>query len=342
MADYEPQYHRLDQLMRWGAAISWLVEQDKPLLPTPAADGAKSDWRFDEWLSAQPDLTWRYDLPFVQVDGVDTETVLRLYSQSFDECGSAWVTSGGISNPSLHRMRELADQPLDLPVSVARAGLSTTGTEYDTGLDAGKIATLDGITRELKPIDTGTATVSLEAPGRKVWSFGDQKVDVSQEAERTLQASLSDADDGLTWGVRVEDQELGEVSVRSQDGVAEIDWQPGPLAAVKPVLDRLQDLLLEMPLADALAAAFAPEDVFDGENGYVVRVAGASDASGEVASGEATAIADGATWLAIGEPSTADEGGLQFRLAKPVENPDTGRSDITWYSVRFAQTPVVE
>ncbi len=119
MADYEPQYHRLDQLMRWSAAIAWLVEQDDALLPLASVTPAQN-WRFGDWLQAHSELTWQYDVPFVDVPDQPTESVLRLFSQPYEQCGSSWVSSGGISDPSMARVAEIADLRPVLPQPVAR------------------------------------------------------------------------------------------------------------------------------------------------------------------------------------------------------------------------------
>src|SRR5690606_9142462 len=120
----------LDQLMRWGASLAWLVEQDEVLLPTVPEEEIKAAWHFGAWLKAHPELTWQYAVPFIKVPNQPTESVLRLFSLPHELCGQIWVSSGGISNPSLGRVAEIAEARPELPAPVARAGLDAAQTDF--------------------------------------------------------------------------------------------------------------------------------------------------------------------------------------------------------------------
>ena len=325
IADYEPQYHRLDQLMRWGAAIAWLVDQGNALLPLSSVTPA-DDWLFDDWLAANPQLTWQVDLPFVDAPAQSTETVLRLFSPPFDQCGKSWVASGGISNPSMRRVAEIAELRPELPKSLARAGLSSAETDFSTARSAGVIAGLDGIRRTLAPVEPKLAQINVEAKGRKVWSLGEVKVAMPETATRRLDVALSALDGDVQWRMDVQDVPLGELIVKAADGSASVTWRQGPLADLKPMLEQLQDLLLELPLADAL------ELVFD---------AGATqvDALGDrrfVQLGDDEEGATNQQWLAISAEPPADPETLSFRLAVPDGQDEAG---LTWRYAYLTEAP---
>jgi len=311
--------------MRWGAAIAWLVDQGNALLPLSSVTPA-DDWLFDDWLAANPQLTWQVDLPFVDAPAQSTETVLRLFSPPFDQCGKSWVASGGISNPSMRRVAEIAELRPELPKSLARAGLSSAETDFSTARSAGVIAGLDGIRRTLAPVEPKLAQINVEAKGRKVWSLGEVKVAMPETATRRLDVALSALDGDVQWRMDVQDVPLGELIVKAADGSASVTWRQGPLADLKPMLEQLQDLLLELPLADAL------ELVFD---------AGATqvDALGErrfVLLGDDEEGATNQQWLAISAEPPADPETLSFRLAVPDGQDEAG---LTWRYAYLTEAP---
>jgi len=324
MADYEPQYHRLDQLMRWGAAIAWLVEQDAALLPVSSVIPS-DDWLFGDWTRANPQLTWQFDVPFVDAPGQTTETLLRLFSQPFEQCGSSWVASGGISNPSMGRVAEIAELRPELPKPVSRAGLSRVDTEYSVARASGVIASLDGIRRTLAPVEPQLAQIHVEAQGRKVWSLGEVKVAMPETATRRLSLALSQAGDEVHWRLDVQDVPLGELAVATDGETASVAWRQGPLADLKVALEKTQELLLEMPIAGALETVFSANRVqYDSARGeYLVQLGGEESRE------------DAAQWLVVATAAPSNPDMLSFRLAVPPSEDDPG-AGLTWYYASFA------
>lgn len=312
MADYEPQYHRLDQLMRWGAALAWLVDRNEVLLPTVSMDKIEEGWRFDAWLEAHPELTWQYDVPFVDVPEQPTESVLRLFSLPHEQCGKSWVSSGGISNPSMGRIAEIAGARPELPQPLARAGMDAAATDYSTRSMAGTIASLDGIRRTLEPIVEEEAVIDVVANGRKVWSLGNVKLALPETTERRLKTAIAEREQAIAWQLDVQGVRLGEIHTSVDGTKATIHWEEGPLARVQPLLDQLQDLLLE----------YAPEVALEMLTGDA-----STDSDAETYYVPVNAEGEEPQWLVISDIPPSSEESLSFRLAKP----DASTATITWY-----------
>lgn len=256
MADYEPQYHRLDQLMRWGTAIAWLVDQKSVLLPEIPDDQIKDDWRFGDWLAAHPDLKWKFDIPFVEPPDEPTEAVLTLFSRWVEDCGTTWTFSGGISNPALKRISQIKGlQPRGLDPRLLRAGLSNEGTTYLATNKAGVIADLNDVTRTLNPIKDDFTTILTTAPGRKVLSWGPLKISLPETTPRTFSLDFSFQGGGVSQKVKMYGLEVGDFSVATKEAtVATVSWQPKLLDRVSSMADTIQGFLARpnQTLADAV------------------------------------------------------------------------------------------
>jgi hypothetical protein len=252
MADYEPQYHRLDQLMRWGAAIAWLVAQGQDkLLPEVSEDQIRQDWRFGDWLAAHPQLKWQFDIPFIAPPNEKTEALLMLYSAASEDCGMLRYWSGGISNPSISRIRELQQRRPHLDPAVARGGQTTDSTNL-VGR-SGTVATVDGTKRTFDPIVGDTASVKVEAKGRKVWPLGPIKILRDEQQSRQISLVLSADTDHFSQRVSVQRFDVGEVSATPGDSAIIISFKPGPIERARRVLQTIQKLLPDHSLPDAIA-----------------------------------------------------------------------------------------
>lgn len=243
MADFEPQYHRLDQLMRWGAAIAWLISFDEVGLPELEAE-VPADLKFDEWYPEQVDLKWNYDIPFVNASlGEPTETLLTLYSELYESCNSTWQISGGVSNPSIRDiLRRVVDAPV-LPSAVGRGGLSAGATDFVA--DAGIIGKLDNKVRYVFPdVSEGLlASVEAIADGRKVWSTGATRILQGDSVPREFTFDFSSNAGTASQRISVYGSELGEFNVNATSTSASVSWQPGVFDRIGRVSTSIQDAL---------------------------------------------------------------------------------------------------
>jgi hypothetical protein len=102
VARFEPEYERLNEIMKWSLLISWLNEkgQDQALgfLAGVAVDHSR--W-FPDWVRARPDLRFhRWDaITFHQpgYKGSTTEALPMLDSEEYEQFGEVHTLSGGVS-----------------------------------------------------------------------------------------------------------------------------------------------------------------------------------------------------------------------------------------------------
>jgi len=260
MADYEPQYHRLDQLMRWSAAIAWLVNQNEILLPEAPANTIKNDWQFGDWLNEHPELKWRLDIPFVKPPGETTEALLVLYSKTYTNCGKEWINYGGISNAALKRMAEmlrLSATPGELG-PVARTGINSLETVVNPTTGTGKIVNLSGtITRNIDDVIGNATKVDVVTEGRKVWSFGPFKANINETTPRRVSLGLSANPGVINQKIAIQGIEVGEISVQAGGTVATVTWQPGIVDRFRAMVHSVQEVLArpQVTLAEAATSA---------------------------------------------------------------------------------------
>ena len=253
VADYEPQYHRLDQLMRWSAAIAWLSEQDGAALPEVAETAIRRDRRFDTWLAAHDELKAQMDLPWVHPAGQATEALLTLHSQPYDRCARSWVISGGISNPTLPVIDKLRQMRPAIPGPLLRSSSMRIGTDYMPDVEAGTIAALNDVERKLGAPSADTLRIDTSSPGRKVWSFGDVKVNVGERVRRRAELQLAAGGDRLRAALSVQDVALADVDITATPTQASVAVTPQTLVELYPTLDGLQERLLTEPWSAAVA-----------------------------------------------------------------------------------------
>ncbi len=207
--------------------------------------------------------------------------------------------------------------------------MSSAETDYSAAKAAGVITSLDGVRRSLSPIETQRAQIDVEAKGRKVWSLGDVKVAMPETATRRLGVALSEAEGALHWQMDVQDVRLGELAVKTDGQTASIIWTRGPLADLKPKLDRLQELLLEFPVEEALSQVFETVVDVGDANGEVYAVPLANHEDGDDETNE--------QWLVLSTtPPAADA--LSFRLAIPQAAGDL-EAGLTWIYATITDTP---
>jgi hypothetical protein len=116
VAEWEPQYELLNQLVKWT-----LVQRMAQAAPTNClsflsqASAGRTE-RFDHWLARQKDVRWQGPLPAVNKQHEKTECLNLFKSAWFSRCGNLAMLSGGVGLPtreeySSRRVRAFDTQP---------------------------------------------------------------------------------------------------------------------------------------------------------------------------------------------------------------------------------------
>lgn len=184
VADYEPQYRRLDELMRWSGALEWLTLANREL---PSAGAAVDPGlTFASWYAGHPELRERAPLTFVRPPSATQEAVLTVPSRAFTDCAPKEI-SGGVSLADAGvRFGELPG-PVALPGGLSRAApLDRTRTSVDPA-GVGEITRADsGISYQLRR-GPGTAEVETSGPPSQAVRIGDGRLVTDGGRAQSLQ-----------------------------------------------------------------------------------------------------------------------------------------------------------
>ena len=123
VARYEPQYERLNQIMKWSLLISWLNESGRGnRLGFLQEVSVKRDYWFPDWVKAQGDrLKFQYweQIGFFErgYKGTKTEAMPLLYSEDFNLFGEPGYFYGGVSLADKKLFKTLIPLPTKSKIS---------------------------------------------------------------------------------------------------------------------------------------------------------------------------------------------------------------------------------
>ncbi|TDD93942.1 hypothetical protein E1298_07950 [Actinomadura rubrisoli] len=247
IADYDPQFARLDQIMRWSAALEWLsTRSDSPRLPGLDDRDVRDDLRFKEWYQRHSELRERGDLTFVP--GA-RETVITGLSKAHEYCGQMIVKGGVSLADTVHHMDEGTWRPGAVPEADRRAGLYDPSSRLDSD-GKGKISQvwLDGegqvvehLDRQYSTAENGVSVIETTGKRRPSGSFGKLKVWRGKSAKRSLRIERGAKDGFITESVALEGREWGRLEADATGGRVLLRWVRGLLERARLALQSTQD-----------------------------------------------------------------------------------------------------
>ncbi|MEY9859669.1 hypothetical protein ABH935_005302 [Catenulispora sp. GAS73] len=249
--DYEPQYQRLDQIMRWSGALEWLTHQGTALLPTEAQSPAPVS--FKDWYAAHNDLKERAPIDFVTPPSAlsrhqnQEEALIVNPSRDYQDCGFVEI-EGGVSLSDLYDRTNGQNYRPDLPTSVTRAGLFDAKSTYDDTSGTGEISRLsiDDSGKVSERVDRtlstngDTATVDIKATGRKVVPMGDVKVWRSSDANRELTYSVEATGHTVDENLTYQGKDFGSLDTTDTANIVTVKWRSGVVDRVRQALSSVQ------------------------------------------------------------------------------------------------------
>ncbi|MGH3916054.1 MAG: hypothetical protein ACRDTC_21990 [Pseudonocardiaceae bacterium] len=251
VADYEPQYQRLDQIMRWSAALEWLISRTDKELPQLSDTQIRSDLRFQDWYAQHSELRERSQIEFVAPPSAAQEAVLFKPSASYDSCGYR-ALSGGVSLSDLIQRQGDRTVRAELPAPVRRAGPVDPASTFDPQTGTGAITRLsieengqiaDRLTRTFSSMPDGSARIAVDAGGTRVSQFGKLKIRRAETARRQIEVDLV-ADRGqVSQRVDFQGQDMGALVARKEADTVTVQWHSGWVDRFRRALEPLQDRL---------------------------------------------------------------------------------------------------
>jgi hypothetical protein len=342
IADYEPQYQRLDQIMRWSGALDWLVSHTQAKLPQLDDAAIRSDLQFKDWYAQHDQLRERSPIDFVTPPSAQDEAIRPKPSDVFQDCGFLAV-SGGVSLGDVNQRKGDRSFHADLPEPVRRTGLVDEGSRFDpaTGVGLIKQVSIDGsgnvidsIQRTLSMTADGRAVIGVVADGRRVAPFGDLKVWRAETATRQVNIELA-ADRGqVSQRVEFQGHELGELVARKEVDAVIIQWRPGVIDRARRVLESIQERLVSQPSAELPPATDAVLYSYQDVNGTILyKVGGPSEPWLSITRGRAPPGEEMAFLLGGPDPATGTAGFFEGKLSQRPELPPVAGGPPRWIEI---------
>ncbi|ACU75549.1 hypothetical protein Caci_6703 [Catenulispora acidiphila DSM 44928] len=247
--DYEPQYQRLDQIMRWSGALEWLTHEGSQLLPVEAGSQIPAPVSFKDWYASHNELRERAPIAFVTPPSAKQEALIVNPSRDFQDCGFVEI-EGGVSLSDYYARTDGQDYQPALPTSVTRAGLFDPKSTYDEASGTGEISRLsiddsgkvsERVDRTLAMSGDGdTATVDVKASGRKVIPLGDVKVWRSSDSNRDLGYSVRASGHSVHEDLSYQGQDFGSLDTTDTANIVTVQWRSGIADKARRALTSIQ------------------------------------------------------------------------------------------------------
>jgi len=221
IARYEPEYERLNEIMKWSLLISWLNERNRSreldFLKSVEVD--RSNW-FPDW-ARKRDLRFRqweqvgfYDRGH---KGSDTEALPLLRSDSFNLFGKTMYMEGGVS---------LADKSLfagraALSAETKVAGLARrSNLNYGMSKVAGEAVSFEGTAYKFTSLSPNRASMTVAAKdGVKLRSAH------SEVASLKLERVVAQEANSLKVSTRLGEIEMGGLEIGRAGNAFQVGWR---------------------------------------------------------------------------------------------------------------------
>lgn len=168
IARHEPQYERLDEVMKWSLLIRWLNDAGKGDLLGFLSDVPveRTNW-FPDWVRQHPELKFQQwdEVSFFErgFKGSQTEAMPLLFSKPFYQFGETRSISGGVSLARKGAIRERIAQVRDIKVRPEMRRPSLTNARTGDDLNPVSLQTKEGITYNFAESAPGRQTVIINS-----------------------------------------------------------------------------------------------------------------------------------------------------------------------------------
>lgn len=333
VSDYEPQYQRLDAIMRWSEALDWLAAKTSAQLPQLPNGQLTSNLRFADWYAQHDELRDRTPVDFVHPPSAKQESLSHLPTVTYHNCGEQEIQGGVSLADGIERQ---GDRPsATLPPDISRAGgydAASTFNEATGGqLDQDLVNDLGQSTGQIdRAVSTqgDTTTVRTTAPGEPLDTFGGLKITQSANTPRVVTLTTTVLNGQIAQEVAYQGVNVGTVTTTDTGRIVSVAWQPGPLDRVRTILNWIQRTITGHPVDTATGALPIATDgalaSVQTPDGVVYDLGGApTDPWLEISDNGNNPPPGGTLSFQVGEPDPEDGGNHEF-IASLVPPPHLG------------------
>lgn len=215
VARYEPQYERLNQIMKWSLVINWLNQSKQGDLLSFLQDvSVKRDKWFPNWVKAQGEnLKFQHwqQVSFFQkgYSGTTTEALPSLASESFKQFGEpGHYFRGGVSLPNIKTFEERIALPSNTKLSkpLIRSNINPKTVKVADGQV--EFTTFEGTTYKTKPLNKNLGETIAQAKAETKFRSPDAELKNQVFTRKVAQTA-----DGLEIQTAIGDTEFGSLNV---------------------------------------------------------------------------------------------------------------------------------
>lgn len=225
VARYEPEYERLDEVMKWSLLLRWLNDAGQGdrlgfLADVPVT---RTNW-FPEWVRQHPELKFRQwdEVGFFErgFKGSQTEAMALLFSKPFYRFGKPVSLSGGVSLARKGAIRERVARVRDISLRPEMSRPSVSAARTGDDLKPVSLETKEGVTYNFAESAPGGQTVTITAkPDVRLRStygeFGNVPVRQTVRPEA----------DGFKVEVGAGEVPVGRLNVERARGAFRVGWE---------------------------------------------------------------------------------------------------------------------
>lgn len=257
IARYEPQYERLNEIMKWSLVISWLNESERGELlgflqgVQVNHDNWFPDWvqanikqlKFKEWdtTTCSEDFYNSSEQPKVcfyprGYKDTTTEAMPRLRSESFRQFGESKILSGGVSlaNPKIISNRTPLPTVNKISDTSWRGNIDYRSINLNNQILSFK--TFDGATYNLKVNQSFASIIAKAQDGAKLRNLDSELVNIE------LARQISRTNNGITINAVAGDTNIGNFNSSRTGNAFTVGWRSRDI-------DMGQSLALELSLS---------------------------------------------------------------------------------------------
>jgi len=239
IARYEPEYERLDDVMKWSLLIRWLNDAGKGDLLGFLSDVhvERTNW-FPDWVRQHPELKFQQweQVGFFErgFNGSQTETMPLLLSKPFYQLGKRITMGGGVSLARKGDVGERIARVRDIKVRPEMRRPSLTAARTGDDLKPVSLETKEGITYNFAESAPGRQTVNISVkPDVRLRSTSGEVGNVP--VRQTVRAEA----DGFNVEVGAGEVPVGRLNVERARGAFRVGWEGRDVDAGQMLARRL-------------------------------------------------------------------------------------------------------
>ncbi|HEX7316929.1 MAG TPA: hypothetical protein VF297_23710 [Pyrinomonadaceae bacterium] len=225
IARYEPEYQRLDEVMKWSLLIGWLndVGKGNQLGFLAGVPVKRTNW-FPDWVRQHPELKFQQwdEINFFArgFNGSSTEAMPLLFSKPFYQYGAPKTLSGGVSLARKGLVRERIAQVRDVNVKTEFRRPSIVGSRPKADGKPLSLETKEGITYSFAESGPGHQAVTITAkPDVRLRSTSGELGNVP------LRQTVRSEPAGFKVEVGAGEVPVGSLNVERSQGAFRVGWR---------------------------------------------------------------------------------------------------------------------